>query len=153
MLLLEGVGETILEDAVEEGLVAVLGTVAEGGKVVGGVGHGLGAAGDDDGGGAEHDVLGAEDDGLERRSADLVHGGGNDGLGEASAEGGLASRALSEASRQGKSVSIKLFSIFEVRLGRGKYISYPAERTLPKKTSSTSSGLMPARSTAPDSRG
>lgn len=97
VLLLVNIGQAILEDTVDESLVAVLGAVAEVGKVVRSVGHGLSSASDDNIGGAEHDVLGTEDDGLEGRSADLVDGGGNGGLGEAGAHGALACRSLAEA--------------------------------------------------------
>ena len=75
VLLAVGISETVLEDAVDEGLVAVLGASAEVGQVVRGVGHRLGTAGDDDVGGAEHDVLRTEDDGLEGGGAHLVDGG------------------------------------------------------------------------------
>ena len=101
VLLLVGVRQAVLEDAVDEGLVTVLGAVAEVGQVVGRVGHGLGAAGDDDGRGAEHDVLGAQLDGLEGRGADLVHRRGDGGLGEAGADGALAGGTLAEAINRG----------------------------------------------------
>jgi hypothetical protein len=68
---------------------------------VGGVGHGLGATGDDDGGGAEHDVLSTKDDGLQGGGADLVDGGGDGGLGEASTNGTLAGRTLAKAGEEG----------------------------------------------------
>ncbi|KAI6748131.1 hypothetical protein HG531_008673 [Fusarium graminearum] len=99
VVLLKGVGQTVLEDTVDEGLVAVLGTVSEVGEVVRSVGHGLGSTSNNDIGGAEHDVLGTKDDGLERRSADLVHGCGDDGLRETSAKGTLAGRALTNTGR------------------------------------------------------
>lgn len=100
MLLLVGVGQAILEDTVDEGLVAVLGAGAEVGQVVWGVGHGLGAASDDDVGSSEHDVLSTEDDSLETRGADLVHGGGNGAVGETSADGTLAGRSLAKAASE-----------------------------------------------------
>jgi hypothetical protein len=99
VVLLEGVGQTILEDTVDEGLVTVLGAVSEVGEVVRSVGHGLGSTSNDDIGGAEHDVLGTKDNGLERRSADLVHGRGDDGLRETSAKGALAGRTLADTER------------------------------------------------------
>lgn len=97
MFLLERVGQTILENTVDEGLVAVLGAVAQAGEVVGGVGHGFGATGDDDGGSAEHDVLGSEDDGFQRRGADLVDGGADGAVGETGADCTLAGGSLADA--------------------------------------------------------
>lgn len=85
VLLLVGIGQTILEHAVDERLVAKLGTGAHSGEVVRGVGHGLCATSDDNVGGAGQDSLSANDDGLDTRGADLVHGGANGRLLEASA--------------------------------------------------------------------
>lgn len=99
VLVLEGIGQTVLEDTVDEGLVAVLGTGAEVGQVVGGVGHGFGTGSDDDVVDTEHDVLGTEDDGLQRRGAHLVDGGGDDVLAKASTDSGLAGGSLTQAIR------------------------------------------------------
>lgn len=97
VVLLERVGQTVLEDTIDESLIAVLGAVSEVGEVVRSVGHGLGSTSNDNVGGAEHNVLSTKNDGLERRSADLVHGRGDDSLGKACTEGTLAGRALSNA--------------------------------------------------------
>lgn len=139
VLFLVGVGQAILEDTINEGLVAELCASAEVGKVVRDVGHGLGASGNDNVGSASKDGLGADDDGLDTRGAHLVHCGADGGLLETSAEGALAGRVLSEATEgQIRGVAV------EVEID-GRYL---AERTLPKTTSSTDSGLMPALSTA-----
>jgi hypothetical protein len=100
VVLLERVGQTILKNAVNECLVAILGTVSEVGEVVRSVGHGLGSTSNDDIRGAEHNVLGTEDNSLEGGSADLVHGGGDDGLGKSSTKGTLSGRALTDTSRE-----------------------------------------------------
>lgn len=65
VLELVGVGQAILDDAVDDRLVTELGPVPDVGQVVGSVRHRLGTTGDDDGGVAGHDRLGAQDDGLE----------------------------------------------------------------------------------------
>lgn len=64
---------------------------------MGGVGHGLGAAGNDDVGVAGDDRLGTENDGLQSGGADLVDGCAGDGFGEATADGALAGWGLAEA--------------------------------------------------------
>lgn len=96
MLLFVRVGQTVLEDAVDESLIAVLGAGAKVREVVGGVGHGLGAASNNHVRSSEHDVLSSEDDGLETGGADLVHRGGDGAVGEASANGTLAGRGLAK---------------------------------------------------------
>lgn len=96
LLLAVSVRQTILQHAVDDGLVAVLGAVTQGWEVVGYVGHGLGAAGDDNRGVARYDGLGAEDDGLETRGAHLVHAGADYGVGDAGADGTLSGGCLAE---------------------------------------------------------
>ena len=95
LLLAIGILKTVLHDSVHHGLVAVLGAGAQAGEVVGGVGHGLSATGDDDIGVSGHDGLGTEDDGLQTRGADLVDGGANGGLRETSIDGALTGGVLS----------------------------------------------------------
>ena len=96
VLLLVGIGEAVLEHTIDQRLVAELGAVAHGGEVVRGVGHALGAGGDDDVGIARDDGLGADNQGLDRRGADLVDGGCDRRLGQASANGTLAGGVLAE---------------------------------------------------------
>lgn len=96
VLLLVRVGEAVLQDTVDEGLVAVLGAGSKDREVVGSVGHGFGTASNDDVRSAEHDVLGAENNGLERRGADLVHGGADGRLRKAGTDGALSSRSLTK---------------------------------------------------------
>lgn len=91
------VGQTILEDTIDEGLVAELGTRAQVGQIVGSVGHALGTSSDDDVGIAGDDGLSTDDEGLDRRGAHLVDGGADDGLGEACSDGTLAGGILAKA--------------------------------------------------------
>ena len=58
------------------------------------VGHGFGAAGDDDGGGAGLDGLRAEDYGFQARGADFVDCGADCAGGEGGVEGDLAGGVL-----------------------------------------------------------
>lgn len=97
MLLLVCVGKTVLEHTIYERLVSEFGASPHVGEVVGSVRHALGAGGDDDVGIAGDDGLRANDQGLDRGGADLVDGGGDGGLGEASANCALAGRVLAEA--------------------------------------------------------
>jgi hypothetical protein len=97
VLLLVRIGQTVLEHAIDERLVAKLGARPEVGEVVRGVGHGFGTASDDNVCIAGYDCLGAEDQGFDGGGADFVHSGCDGGLGEASTEGDLAGRVLSEA--------------------------------------------------------
>lgn len=60
------------------------------------VGHGFGAAGDDDGGAARLDRLGAEDDGFEARGADFVDGRADGAGGEGCVDGALAGGVLAQ---------------------------------------------------------
>ena len=108
------VGEAVFQKTINEGVVAVFGAFPEGGKVVGNVGHGFGAAGDNAGSVACHDCLGGEDDGFGAGSADFVHSGADGGVPEASVEGALAGRILTKA-REGGS---KLEALFERDLKR-----------------------------------
>lgn len=137
VLRLVHVGKAVLQDTVDELLVTELGAGAQGREVVRDVGHGLGATGDNDLGVASDDGLGTENDGLQGRSADLVDGGSDGCLRKAGAEGALAGRVLAKAGDCQRKLQAE---------GRC-LVAYLAERTLPKKTSSTSSLLMPARST------
>lgn len=130
VLLLEGIGQTILENTVDEGLVAVLGAASQVGEVVGGVGHGLGATGDDNGRGAEHDVLGSEDDGLEGRGADLVDSRADGAVGETGADGALAGGSLAETA-EGRELLVWR-NMQQRETCTMTWASYPAERTLPK---------------------
>jgi hypothetical protein len=104
VLLLIRVGKTILEHAIDERLVSKFGADSQVGQVVGGVGHGLGAAGDDDVRVASYDRLGTEDQGFDRGCTHFVYSGCDRGLGETGAEGDLAGGVLSEA---GNSVRIR----------------------------------------------
>ena len=63
---------------------------------IGGVGHRLHAARDDQVGIAAGEGFGAHDDGLHARSADFVDGGCLDRLGQASLDRGLAGRGLAK---------------------------------------------------------
>lgn len=137
VLLLVCVGQTVLQHTVDQRLVSELGAGPQVGEVVGGVGHALGARSHDNVGIAGYDGLRADDEGLDGGGAHLVDGGCDGRFGEAGANGTLAGWVLAEA----VCLSGKM-----LRGSRG--ISYFAERTLPTKTSSTSVGLMPARSTA-----
>lgn len=69
------------------------------------VGHGLCAAGEDDGGGAGEDGLGAEGDGFERGGADFVDGGAGGAVWEGGGEGALTGGVLADAVG-GKLVSV-----------------------------------------------
>lgn len=75
VLLLVGVGQTVLQHSVDQWLIAKLGAGAEVGEVVRGIGHGLGASGHDNVGGTGENGLGSTDYGLDARCADLVDGG------------------------------------------------------------------------------
>jgi hypothetical protein len=97
VLLLVGVGKTILEDTVNQRLVAELGTSPHVGEVVGDIRHALGTGSDNDIGIASDDGLGTDNQGLDRGGAHLVDGGGNGRLGETSTNGALAGRVLTEA--------------------------------------------------------
>lgn len=92
---------------------------------MGGVGHGLGAAGDDDVRVTSYDCLGAEDQGFDRGRAHLVYRGCNGGLWETGAEGDLAGGVLSEA---GYSVRIRRGNSFQgskcLFLLCGEHIAY-----------------------------
>lgn len=140
LLLSIGILKAVLHDSVHHGLVTVLGAGAQAGEVVGGVGHGLSATGDDDIGVSGHDGLGTEDDGLQTRGADLVNGGANGGVGETSIDGALTGGVLSNTDND---------TLASHRSQAILHGAYPADRTLPKKTSWTSEALIPsARSTA-----
>ena len=97
---------------------------------MGGVGHGFGAACYDGGGTAGHDCLRAEDDGFEGGGADFVYGGADGGVRHAGAEGALAGWVLTKTGRMGQYAGCRLGGDMDF-----------AERTLPKRTSSTSEGL------------
>jgi hypothetical protein len=80
--------------------VADAGTAAVLGHDIGGAGHALHAAGDDDVGGPGLQRIMGHGGGLEARAAHLVDGGGLDVLAEAGAERRLAGRSLAEAGGQ-----------------------------------------------------
>lgn len=92
MDLVVDVPETVLDETVVDL------EVAEGREVAGGVEgdirHALHTTRNLDLGNAELDVLRGHGDGLETGSADLVHGGGLDGLGKAGSDDDLAGRSL-----------------------------------------------------------
>lgn len=94
-LLLVCIGKTVLHDSVDQILVAVFGSVTETGEVVGCVGHGLHATGDDDIGTASLDMLDSEHDGLQARGADFVHGCAYCSILETGSEGSLSGGVLS----------------------------------------------------------
>lgn len=94
-LLLVCIGKTVLHDSIDQVLVAVFGSVTETGEVVGCVGHGLHATGDDDIGTAGLDMLDSEHDGLQAGSTDFVHGCAYCGILETGTEGGLSGGILS----------------------------------------------------------
>lgn len=97
LLLSVGILQTVLLNSVNQALVSVLGASAEVGQVVGGVRHGLSATSNNDIGVSGHDGLGTENDGLQAGGADLVDGGADGGIREASADSALAGRVLSNA--------------------------------------------------------
>lgn len=144
VLLLVGIGQTVLEDTIDQRLVTKLGSIAHVGKVVRGVGHGLGTTSNDNVGGAGEDGLSGKDDGLDAGGADLVDGGADDGLLETSSKGALTSRVLAEAAQGQRYGARRVQEIWRA--------AYLAERTLPKTTSSTCSGLRPDLSTAAKER-
>ena len=90
------VGQTVLHNAVDELLVAVLGAGTQVGEVMGGIRHGFSAACDDDVRGSGHDGLRSENHGLERGSAHLVDGGADSGVGEAGTESTLSGWVLAD---------------------------------------------------------
>ena len=96
-----GVLEAVFEDTVDEGVVTEFRAFAEGWEVVGNVGHGFGAASDDDRGVARHDGLGGEDDGFCARGADFVDGGANGGVAKAGIDSTLSCRVLAETASCG----------------------------------------------------
>jgi hypothetical protein len=96
VLLLVGVGETVLEHAVHKGLVAKLCTSAQVGEVVGGIRHALGTTSHDNVGISGDDGLSADDEGFDRGGADFVYRGGDGGIGKACANGNLAGRVLTK---------------------------------------------------------
>jgi hypothetical protein len=95
-LLAVGIHKTILLDTINQGLGAELGTAARSLQVVGSVGHGLSATGNNDIGVSGHDGLGTNDDSLQARGTDLVDSGTNGGFREASTDGALSGRVLSD---------------------------------------------------------
>lgn len=96
VLALVCVGETVLQDTINELLVAELGAVAHVGEVVGHVGHALGTASNDNVGIAADDGLGSEGDSLDGGGADLVDGGSDSGLRETGVDGALSGGVLAK---------------------------------------------------------
>jgi hypothetical protein len=97
VLLLVCVRQAVLQHTIDKRLVSELGASPHDGEVVRGVRHALGAAGDHDIRVAGHDGLRTNDEGLDRRGADLVDGGGYSGLGETSTNCALAGGVLTKA--------------------------------------------------------
>ena len=81
MLLLVCVGQTILQNTIDQRLVSELGTRPQVREIVRGVGHALSAGGHDNVGIASYDGLSANNEGLDRGGAHLVDGGRNSGFG------------------------------------------------------------------------
>ena len=94
LLLSVCVPKTIRLDSIDEASLAILDTSAEVGEVVGGVGHALSAASDNDVRTAGDNSLCAKDHGLQAGSANLVDGGADDLVGEAGIDGALTGRGL-----------------------------------------------------------
>jgi hypothetical protein len=88
--------------------------------------------------------LRAENDGFEAGGADFVDSCADGRLGEAGVDGALAGWVLAETVMQGGQWLALEKGLMVVMDGMVNF----AERTLPKKTSSTSVGLIPERSTA-----
>ena len=141
LLLAVGVPEAILLHTVDQSRVAILDTSPKVRKIVWCVGHALGTARNDNGCIAGDNGLGTKDYSLQARRADLVDCGADNVIREAGPESTLPGRGLTEA------VLGILIRNQKIKLQRrGTYL---AERTLPKKTSSTSAGLISGtRSTA-----
>ncbi|ROV93349.1 hypothetical protein VSDG_06889 [Cytospora chrysosperma] len=97
LLLAVGVPQTVLLHAINQGAVAVLDTGAQVGEVVRGVGHGLGTTSNNDISVAGHDGLGTQDDGLHAGRADLVNRRAHNGIAEATVDGTLTGRSLTQA--------------------------------------------------------
>jgi len=94
--------------------------------------------------------LGAEDEGFYGGGADFVDGCADGGVGKGGVEGALAGGVLAETV-EGASVLVGYGKSGDDVVGQCYCCcggTYFAERTLPKKTSSTSSDLMPALLTA-----
>ena len=97
VLIVAGAPEAVVDHGVDGLRVAHAKTFARGGKKVGRVGHGLHATGDGDLGVADGDGLGCEANGFEAGAADHVDGESGDGVGETTAQRGLARGILAEA--------------------------------------------------------
>ena len=100
-----GVLQPVEVHAVADHVVADAGAAAVLGQQVGGVGHALHAAGDDDLGGAGGQRVVRHDRRLHARAAHLVDGGRLHRLGQARAQRRLARRRLAEAGRAARSPS------------------------------------------------
>ena len=96
MLLLVCVGQSILQHAINERLVAKLGASSHVWKVVRHIGHALCATCDNNVRIASDNCLRADDKSFDARGADLVHGGGYSGFWKASADCALAGGVLTE---------------------------------------------------------
>ena len=92
-----GVCQPVAEETVHEGSVAVFATLAKGGEVMGGIGHGLCTAGYDCRGTAGHYGLAGQDDGFEGGGAYFVDCCADGGIGHAGAEGALSGWVLAKA--------------------------------------------------------
>jgi hypothetical protein len=137
VLLLVGIRQTILEYTIDKRLISELGASPQDREVVRSIRHALRASGDNNIRISSHDGLCANNERLDGGRADLVDGGSNSRFGKTSTDCALAGRVLAKA--------VALISAnSKVR----RRLSYFAERTLPTKTSWTSSGFKPERSTA-----
>ena len=92
-----GVLKTILQDTIYKGLVAVLGTVAQVGQIVRGVGHRFHATGNDDIGATGLNGLHAQNNRLQPGGADLIHSRAHGALRQPGANGCLSGGVLAKA--------------------------------------------------------
>src|SRR5690606_39047835 len=95
-----GVFKAVHHHGVDDDIVADAGAAAVLVHQIGGAGHRLHAARDDDVGAAGGEGVGRHHHGLQARAAHLVHGGRLDMLAEAGADGGLAGGGLAQTGRQ-----------------------------------------------------
>ena len=100
MIIIEGVGQTVVHHGVDDLVVVHPGAPAGGGDGVGGRGHVLGAAGHDDVGITGDNGAGTLNDALHAGAADHAHGVGGDLNGNPGLEGGLAGHVLAQAGGQ-----------------------------------------------------
>src|ERR1039458_8551500 len=94
--ILRGAPESVADDGVDGGGVVHADAAARPREEVGGAGHGLHAACDDNAGVARSDGLGLERDRFQTGTADHVEGGGGDGVAETTAQSRLARGVLAQ---------------------------------------------------------